>query len=61
MVEVDDSKWSYLLGRLKEQSHKQRESFVIKFYCYDPFYQTVIQIFGQYFNNLLVKLIINVS
>lgn len=31
MVEVDDSKWSYLLGRLKEQSHKQRESFVINF------------------------------
>ncbi|QDR73707.1 hypothetical protein FOD75_11495 (plasmid) [Limosilactobacillus reuteri] len=31
MVQVRDSKWSYLLGRLKEQSHKQRESFVINF------------------------------
>lgn len=31
MVQVDDSKWTYLLQRLHEQSHKQRESFVINF------------------------------
>ncbi|MBB1069702.1 hypothetical protein H5S40_06000 [Limosilactobacillus sp. RRLNB_1_1] len=31
MVQVNDAKWSYLLARLKEQSHKQRESFVINF------------------------------
>ncbi|TNK89767.1 AbaSI family restriction endonuclease, partial [Fructilactobacillus sanfranciscensis] len=31
MVQVEDSKWPYLLSRLHEQSHKQRESFVINF------------------------------